>query len=442
VPDLVIAGFSAPDTVVAGSTIDLFATVKNEGNANASTTTIGFYRSTNPITDKNAAGVTLLGGTMQQVAALDIGTTSDITLATSAPNNADRYYYAACVVAIPSGSETSNSCSSLEVEVTPSTPAPDLVIADFSVPDIAVVGNTIDLSATIGNRGDATASDIDIVFYFSTSATINAAEDASIGMRNLATLADNAVSNSVTFAARAPSDIGSYYYGVCVKITGDEENRDNNCSEGTALRVSSWQRSLVTTGWSVREHHTSLVFQNKMWILGGFVPLIFTPGTPPGTPPVITPSKTLNNVWSSENGKEWTQATDDANWDERQGHTSLVFQNKMWVLGGMGSSNELNDVWYSENGREWMQATDDAKWSERSEHTSLVFEGKMWVLGGGASVTRLNDVWSSENGKEWTQVTSGASWPIRISHTSLVFDNKMWVIGGEGTGATALSDIW
>ena len=87
-----------------------------------------------------------------------------------------------------------------------------------------------------------------------------------------------------------------------------------------------------------------------------------------------------NDVWYSIDGNNWVQATDDAVWSARDTHTSLVYDNKMWVLGGYDGSNDKNDVWYSSNGINWMQATASAAW-HRSSHTSLVYDNKMWVLG-------------------------------------------------------------
>ena len=46
-------------------------------------------------------------------------------------------------------------------------------------------------------------------------------------------------------------------------------------------------------------------------------------------------------------GGGWQEATSSANWPARYAHTSLVYDNKMWVLGGYDGSNYLNDVWNS-----------------------------------------------------------------------------------------------
>jgi N-acetylneuraminic acid mutarotase len=64
----------------------------------------------------------------------------------------------------------------------------------------------------------------------------------------------------------------------------------------------------------------------------------------------------------------WTQATANAGWSKRAGHTSVVFDNKIWVIGGdeHSSSAYYNDVWHSSNGINWTQATANAGWQART----------------------------------------------------------------------------
>ena len=161
-----------------------------------------------------------------------------------------------------------------------------------------------------------------------------------------------------------------------------------------------------------RNQHTSLVYKNKMWVIGGF------------------DINRKNDVWHSRDGSNWVQATGDAGWSVRSGHSSLVYDDKMWVLGGNVSSTHINDVWYSTNGINWEQATASAAWSSRDSHTSLVYDNKMWVLGGENDGSGKNDVWYSRDGSNWEQATASADWSGNWRHTSLVYDNKMWVIGG------------
>ena len=73
----------------------------------------------------------------------------------------------------------------------------------------------------------------------------------------------------------------------------------------------------------------------------------------------------------------WTQATASANWSARYQHTTLVYDNKMWVMGGAGP---INDVWYSTDGVSWTQATGSAGWVGRYGQTGVVYDNKVRML--------------------------------------------------------------
>jgi hypothetical protein len=147
-----------------------------------------------------------------------------------------------------------------------------------------------------------------------------------------------------------------------------------------------------------------------------------------------------NDVWFSPDGVEWMPATASAGWSQRYGHTSVVFDNKIWVLGGCDGSRFKNDVWFSSDGIHWSQATASAGWTARWGHTSVVFDNKIWVMGGfdGGYYQDKNDVWYSLDGINWICMTDSAGWSRREEHSSVVFDNKLWVMGGGWTN----NDVW
>jgi hypothetical protein len=192
----------------------------------------------------------------------------------------------------------------------------------------------------------------------------------------------------------------------------------------------TWTRATASAAFSARRDQTSVVFNNKIWVIGGF-----------------SSSGMLNDVWNSSDGITWTRATASAAFPVRIAHTSVVFNNKIWVIGGYGSSSDLNDVWYSSDGITWTQATGAAAFLPRDNHTSVVFDNKMWVIGGYKNgpgvVGNFNDVWYSSDGVAWTQATGSAAFAARSRHTSEVYSNKMWVIGGGGyDGVPLQNDAW
>ena len=187
---------------------------------------------------------------------------------------------------------------------------------------------------------------------------------------------------------------------------------------------SVWTQVTSSASWSARNAHTSVVFDNKMWVIGGVGG--------------INSSSRKNDVWYSTDGVTWIQATSNAAWAARSNHTSVVFNNKMWVIGGyIGAFGPSNEVWYSSDGSNWFQATSSASWSERSGYTSVVFDNKIWVIGGG----NKNDVWYSSDGVNWTLATGDASWSKRWFHTSLAYNDKIWIIGGQ-SNSTYMNDVW
>ncbi len=185
---------------------------------------------------------------------------------------------------------------------------------------------------------------------------------------------------------------------------------------------NTWYEANVSAEFPARNTHTSFVFDNKIWVIGG-----------------ISDGFLKNDVWYSSDGVIWKLATPAAAFTARSGHTSVVYDNKMWVIGGYDGGYK-NDAWYSADGIVWNQATAAAAFPARQSHTSLNATNKMWVIGGYDGAT-MNDVWYSSDGITWNQATAAAAFPALYCHTSVVYDDRMWVIGGLTVG-TIFNDAW
>ncbi|HDI12704.1 MAG TPA: hypothetical protein ENF64_01150 [Hadesarchaea archaeon] len=189
----------------------------------------------------------------------------------------------------------------------------------------------------------------------------------------------------------------------------------------------NWYLAVDLAPWSPRQGHTAIAFDDKLWIFGG----------------AIGYCKLTADIWCSEDGENWTLVTNSAPWGPRSGHTTLVFDNKLWIIGGViGPNIRANDVWYSSDGVNWHQSTDNAGWVPRDSHQSVVFDDKMWIMGGCLPTGKgfKNDVWYSSDGVNWTQATASAGWAPRDAFTACCFDNRMWVMGGDADGRVA--DVW
>jgi hypothetical protein len=195
----------------------------------------------------------------------------------------------------------------------------------------------------------------------------------------------------------------------------------------------SWNHVMSGAPWGKREGHMTIVLDETFFILGGVT------NNNSGT------DIYLNDVWSSQGGTNWFRVTAAARWSPRWYSASLVFNDRIWVLGGIGGSNFYNDVWYSPDGLNWIVGTTAAAWAGRQGHAAVVFNGKMWVMGGLRSpdFTHANDVWSSSDGTNWTQVTSAAAWSPRTYFTLTAFNGKMWVLGGHDLSIAGYrNDVW
>ncbi len=201
--------------------------------------------------------------------------------------------------------------------------------------------------------------------------------------------------------------------------------------------------------WEGRHKAGYVVFKNKMWIVGGDQ----------------VQGHYQNDIWNSDDGKNWKLINSHVPWNSRVLHHTLVFKNKIWVMGGqtfpqaMNSNKEalfFNDIWNSADGVNWQKIqTKGLIWSPRGLISGFaVFDGKMWMLGGGTARTPkhqkpnyYNDVWNSEDGVHWHQVLKNAPWIERYYHNVAVFDNKLWVLDGEQKKGNSRSekdikDVW
>lgn len=132
-----------------------------------------------------------------------------------------------------------------------------------------------------------------------------------------------------------------------------------------------------------------------------------------------------------------TYYTKKAPWAAREGHASVVFDNKMWVLGGHSADANrtnvrFNDVWSTEDGSIWVRVLSTAPWDPRSSFTATSFDGKIWIIGGITGEGEASgEVWWTSNGTVWTRITDGDAITPRYSHAAAVFSNKIYILGGR-----------
>ena len=192
--------------------------------------------------------------------------------------------------------------------------------------------------------------------------------------------------------------------------------------------------------WQARDSQGEVVFGDKMWIFGGWYDS-FQPAP--------------RDVWSSVDGKEWIKVTSDAPWKHSDLSMSITYHDQMWFMGGwyngrLPDHSASNAVWSSTDGAEWKEVTPQADWTPRMASALIVFQDKMWLLGGiedyyfGTEASLKNDVWTSTDGKDWTLVTEQAPWAPRAYHQAAVVGDRLYVMGGGNyvPGYVAYNDVW
>ena len=232
-PDLVVGAPSVSKRYPeAGERFTLSVTVENngEGEGEWDATTLRYYYSTDTAITTSDTEV-------------DTGTVVNFfnplfiiggSVVLTAPSTPGTYYYGACVDAVTDESDTTNNCSA-SVQVTVPQPKPDLVVGSPSVNESSPAGGApFELTATVENHGEGSASTTTLRYYQSAYATISTS-DTEVGADAIGGLAASGTSSqSVDLTAPGP---GTYYYGACVDAVTDESDTTNNCSTSVVVTV-------------------------------------------------------------------------------------------------------------------------------------------------------------------------------------------------------------
>ncbi|MCR9142215.1 MAG: hypothetical protein NXI24_08180 [bacterium] len=198
-----------------------------------------------------------------------------------------------------------------------------------------------------------------------------------------------------------------YFMGGDVSF-GDGTNEVLSSPDGYQWRVISYT-AFTTASFQGRKNHASVVFDGRMWVIGGQTRLLTTSNA--GT---VTQAE---SVLASTDGITWTNVAPGCTQCPTEGE-AFVFQGKLWMLepsNGVANSR----IFSTSDGVTWAVQNTNARIFAR---TSLVFQNRMWAIGG----LGLNQpVWSSGDGVTWIrELPSVAS---TITGHALVFADRMWV---------------
>lgn len=229
----------------------------------------------------------------------------------------------------------------------------------------------------------------------------------------------------------------------CERISFDEYALSEYDGELT------WERITKKADWSKRYDHDAVVFNDKIWVMGGY------------NPGVMNGDTYFEDVWCSSDGKNWDLVVEDAPWLGRRGHELAVLgegdNQALLLVGGFSADEETgyrqynNDVWKTTDGKNWeivketTQPTesDNSDWIPRMHHkiVNVNRDGTeyLYLIGGqsmaesGSSAYGMNyynDVWRSVDGINWERVMNN-DYGIRSEHAVAVNpEGKIFVHGG------------
>jgi hypothetical protein len=216
----------------------------------------------------------------------------------------------------------------------------------------------------------------------------------------------------------------TYYWKVIAKDNNGGETQSDTVFNFTTRNIHITNSALVqNASFPIRARHQTIVYDNRMWLIAGT--------TKDGVTNNFIP---YNDVYSTLDGINWEEITNEASFSKRYGHASVTFDNKMWVIGG-NDGQFKNDVWSSTDGWNWTQETASASFPPMQHHKAVVYNNKIWIF-------HNDDVWNTDDGVNWTQINSQANFMPRTGYSVTVFKNEIWLIAGRTSVEDLKNDVW
>ena len=222
------------------------------------------------------------------------------------------------------------------------------------------------------------------------------------------------------------------FIGGILRAYSNKVYQTTNGESWTELAPHEFSPNLVSRAVS---------FNGAMWVIGGS----------------RLDGLDTNDIWRSTEGLTWSRVTPVGPiFNTLDAHRMLVFNNRMWVLGGWdfftsegGTQTLTNEVWSTADGVNWTKHTPSGGviFSPRAGHEAVVFNGRMWVIGGADNTARFDDVWSSADGVNWVREQEHAAFTPRYNHSVAALNNALWLFAGTDTPAgtnpqVSLQDAW
>ena len=202
-------------------------------------------------------------------------------------------------------------------------------------------------------------------------------------------------------------------------LSGNYEKFSISTRISRTTDFKKWETLAETSNLPQRIFYGAVVFDNKIWMLGGY-----------------DGKRYYNDVWNSADGVQWNRVVENAPWSPRNIGVVTVFNNKLWLMGGgvidgdgAGNPDSYKEVWLSSDGVTWKPMTTDLK--KKWGGTPVVFDGRLWLVGMNRGTAFASAVWMTEDGEKWNELT--APWSPRGAVAAWVADGKLFMTGGKSS---------
>jgi len=229
---------------------------------------------------------------------------------------------------------------------------------------------------------------------------------------------------------------GLYIFG------GDNGKRMLNDFLVFHIGEGSWARVVYTgTPPAPRYHHSAVVFNNSMFIFGGYT------GDINSNSNLHNKNDLFEYKFKSSQWLEWKDVITGPLPPARSAHGSIVYDNKLWIFAGYDGHARLNDLWMidlTDVHPHWIQV------NQTGDHPptccnfpTAVVDNSMYVFSGQSGAKITNHLYEFKFLEQrWVRIPTehllrGAPAPPqrRYGHTMVAHNRQLYVFGGavEGT---------
>jgi hypothetical protein len=190
-------------------------------------------------------------------------------------------------------------------------------------------------------------------------------------------------------------------------FTGNIEHYTLTSAIHKTSDMKNWEVLADTSNLPKRFFYHPFVFDNKIWIIGGG-----------------TENEQFSDIWNSSDGIHWIKQAENLPFGKRQESQFVFFNGKIFMLN--------NDVWSSSDAIHWAKEADRFVKEDIFGYSSVVYDNKIWLLGCNRNNLFRSEALVSSDGKTWT--SQSAPWSPRGGTTSCIFKNKVYMTGGKYGG--------